>query len=113
MATATEYPHVELDESTGMPYVRGTRFKLVQIVLDRLAYNWDADEIQRQHPQLTLAQVHAALAYYYDHRTKIDALIERREREAEEFFASMPPSPLRAKLQAIKRQREFLEHDLV
>ena len=34
MRTATAYPHVELDE-TGMPYVRGTRFKVVQIVLDQ------------------------------------------------------------------------------
>ena len=106
MATATEYPHVELDETTGMPYVRGTRFKVTQIVLDRLAYNWDADEIQRQHPQLTLAQIYAALAYYHDHKEQIDALIEARERRAEEILRGLPPSPLRARLQALKRQRD-------
>jgi uncharacterized protein (DUF433 family) len=106
MATATEYPHVEVDETTGMPYVRGTRFKLVQIVLDRLAYSWDADEIQRQHPQLTLAQVHAALAYYYDHQADVDALIERRHRQAEELLKALPHSPATERLRAIKRQQE-------
>ena len=106
MATATEYPHVELEETTGMPYIRGTRFKVTQIVLDRLAYNWDADEIQRQHPQLTLAQIYAAMAYYHDHQEQLDALIEARERLSAEIFRGLPPSPLRARLQNLKRQRE-------
>ena len=102
MTTATAYPHVELDES-GMPYVRGTRFKVVQIVLDRLAYHWDADEIRRQHPQLTLGQIHGALAYYYDHQDEMHDLIERREQQAREVLASIPASPFRIKLQTLKR----------
>ena len=101
--TATAYPHVELDE-TGLPYIRGTRFKVVQIVLDRLAYDWHAEEIQKQHPQLSLGQIHSALAYYYDHRSEMDALIDRRARKADELLAANPPSQLRVKLQAIKRQ---------
>ena len=104
MRTATGYPHIEVDE-TGMPHIGDTRFKVVQIVMDRLAYHWDADEIQRQHPHLTLGQVHSALAYYYDHEAEMDELIERRRREAQEILASLPESPVRAKLQAIKRQR--------
>jgi uncharacterized protein (DUF433 family) len=104
MTTATAYPHVDLDQ-TGMPYIRGTRFKVVQIILDRLAYDWGADEIQKQHPQLTLGQVYGALAYYYDHKTEMDALIDERARKADEVLAALPPSPLRARLQAAKRQR--------
>src|SRR6188768_2391808 len=102
MTTATAYPHVELDE-TGMPFIRGTRFKVVQIVLDRLAYHWDADEIQKQHPQLTLGQIYSALAYYHDHQAEIDALIDERSRKADELLAALPPSALRSKLQAAKR----------
>jgi uncharacterized protein (DUF433 family) len=104
MSTATTYPHIEVDAS-GMPYIRGTRFKVVHIILDRLAYHWDADEIQRQHPQLTLAQIYSALAYYYDHQPQMDELIERRAQRADDLIAALPPSPVRAKLQAIKRQR--------
>ena len=105
VTTSTEYSHIEVDP-TGMPYVRGTGFKVVQIILDRLAYNWDVDEIQRQHPQLSLAQIHSALAYYHDHQAVMDDLIERRAQEAEEILANLPPSPLRARLQEAKRQRE-------
>ena len=105
MTTGTTYPHIEVDAS-GMPFIRGTRFKVITIVLDRLAYHWDADEIQRQHPRLSLAQIYNALAYYYDNQSEMDDLIARRTREADAIIASLPPSPARAKLQAIKRQRE-------
>jgi uncharacterized protein (DUF433 family) len=104
MATATAYPHVEVDEA-GMPYIAGTRFKVLQIIMDRLAYDWHADQIQHQHPQLTLGQIHSALAYYYDHEAEMHELIERRAQEAEALIAALPPSPLRAKLQAAKRRQ--------
>jgi uncharacterized protein (DUF433 family) len=104
MATATAYPHIELDQS-GMPYVRGTRTKVIEIVLDRLAHHWDADEIRRQHPHLTLAQIYNALAYYHEPEAEIDRLIEERAARAADILARLPASPLRAKLQAAKRQR--------
>ena len=104
MRTPTENPHIELNE-TGLPYVRGTQFKAVFLFLDRIAYGWDAEEIQRQHPQLTLEQVRGALAYYDGHRAEMDELLERRRRKAEEILASLPESPARARLQAIKRER--------
>lgn len=34
-----------------------------------------AEEILEAYPNLTAAQVHAALSYYYDHRAEIDAVI--------------------------------------
>ena len=37
------------------------------------------------YPQLTLAQVYAALAYYEDHRTEIDRTAEDETRNVEEF----------------------------
>jgi hypothetical protein len=35
-------------------------------VLDKLAYGWSPEEIHFQHPALSLAQIHAALSYYYE-----------------------------------------------
>jgi len=100
---ATAYPHIELN-AKGQPCLDGTRTKVVDIVLDRLAYHWDADEIQRQHPHLTLSQIYSALAYYYDHQTGVDGDIAERMRDADEFFARRPEPPFMARLRALKNQ---------
>ena len=51
--------------------------------MDYLAYGWSADEISRQHPHLTLAEVHAAMGYYYDHQQEIDAEISAELEEVD------------------------------
>ena len=71
---AVTYPHLTVDQS-GVATIAGTTTKVVEIALDRIAHHWDADEIQRQHPHLSLPQIYTALAYYYDHQTELDALI--------------------------------------
>ena len=97
--TIAAYPHIELT-AEGVAMVAGTRIKVLEVVLDRLAHHWDADEIQRQHPYLSLAQIYAALAYYHDNQEEIDRQIEERFERAESIAASQPPSVVRAKLQA-------------
>jgi len=68
--------HIHLDEQ-GVARVAGTRTKVIQIVMDKRAHGWGPEEIHAQHPHLSLADVHAALAYYYDHQTQLDSEIER------------------------------------
>jgi len=51
------------------------------------------------HPTITLAQVHAALAYYYHHKTEIDADLEEGRRFAEELKAKSGPSKLQKLLE--------------
>lgn len=41
------------------------------------------EEIVRKFGHLSLAQVHAALAYYYANKTEIDSDLEAEDREAE------------------------------
>lgn len=86
-----------------MAYVSGTQTKVIEIALDRIAHHWDADEIQRQHPHLNLAQIHAALAYYFDHQEELDNQIEEQIRFVEQSKAAAAESPLRAKLKALSR----------
>ena len=97
--TTVAYPHIEV-AAEGVALIAGTRTKVVEVVLDRLAHHWDADEIQRQHPYLSLAQIYAALAYYHDHQDEIDREIEERLERVERIAVSQPPSVVRAKLQA-------------
>ena len=58
--TAVSVSHIVLDDS-GRPWVEGTNTKVVEIVLDVLAYGWSADEIHRHDPHLPLSKIHAAL----------------------------------------------------
>ena len=84
--SAVTTSHIVLDER-GRPWVEGTNTKVVEIVQDKLAYGWDAEEIHRQHPHLPLAKIHAAFSYYYDHQSEIDAEIQRRLKFVDEMRA--------------------------
>lgn len=98
-----DYPHIEI-RSPGVAYVAGTQTKVVEIALDRIAHHWDADEIHRQHPHLSLGQIYAALAYYSDHRAELDRQIDEQLRYLESARASAGESHVRAKLKAMDRR---------
>jgi hypothetical protein len=74
-----------------------------EIALDVLAYGWSPMEIHLNHPHLTLAQTHAALTYYYDHKAALDAEIEEGLRRVEELRAGAGESPIRKRLTALGR----------
>jgi uncharacterized protein (DUF433 family) len=100
MATVAA-PHIEID-SDGVPRISGTQTKVLEVVLDRLAHHWDADEIQRQHPYLSLAQIYSALAYYHDHQAEIDHAIERSIAVSEQLRNEIGETPIRIKLRNAK-----------
>lgn len=93
MPTTATIAHILLDEH-GRPCVDDTKVKVVEIVLDHLAYGWSAETIQENHPHLSLAQAYAALAWYYDHQAEMDAEIERQGERLKAMRAAAPASPL-------------------
>jgi len=95
--STVSYPHIDLS-SNGVAFLEGTRTKVVEIALDRLSHHWDAEEIRRQHPHLTLGQIHAALAFYHDHREAFDQEIAEQLRDGDTIAARQEASLLRAKL---------------
>ncbi len=68
------------------------------MILDRVAYGWSPEEIHLQHPALSLAQIHAALTYYYDHQAELDAEIMRKLKEVEALAEAAKDSPGRRRL---------------
>ena len=96
---------IELDER-GVAWIVGANTKVKEVVLDKMAYGWSPEEMHFQHPHLSMAQVHAALAYYYEHQVEIDAQIMSDWQEVNELAAQQPESPLRQRLRQIKRERE-------
>lgn len=98
----TTYPHIEI-RAGGIPYLAGTPTKVVEIVMAHLAHEWDAAEIREQLPHLTLAQIHSALAYYYDNQREIDSDIARRSACEQESMQQFAGTEARQKLIAAKR----------
>lgn len=74
-ATATQYEHIIVGEDEA-PTIDGTTTKVVELVVEKMAYGWSPEEMRRQHPHLSLGQIHAALAYYWDHAEDMDRQIE-------------------------------------
>src|SRR5215213_6207397 len=101
MTQATAYEHIVTDE-TSVPLIEGTTTKVIELVLDVLAYGWSPDELQFQHPHLTLGQIHSALAYYWDHKEELDGDIKRRLERIEEIRREIGPSQLVERLK-VKR----------
>src|SRR5436190_14174778 len=86
----TPTAHIHLDER-GVAWIDDTNTKVIEVVLDKIAYSWSPEEIHSQHPHLSLGQIHAALSYYHDHQKELDAEIERRYRAVEEIRVQAPP----------------------
>lgn len=66
--------HIELRPNRAgalRAYVVGTRVRVQDIVSDHERHGLSPEQIAREHPHLSLAQIHAALAYYFDHRDEV------------------------------------------
>lgn len=97
LATETRYEHIVLDDA-GAPIIAGSTTKVIEVVLDKIAYGWSPEEIHIQHPNLSLGQIHSALAYYWDHQDELDLDIQRRLEEVETLRRATLPLPLLDKL---------------
>lgn len=88
-----KHPYITIQKGVcgGKPVIAGTRIKVSQIAIEFEHMGWSSDEIVQAHPHLTLAQVHDALSYYYDHTEEINAEIRASEQFVEEMRKLHPP----------------------
>lgn len=98
MLTTTNYPHIECVPGQPPRLERLPRVRVAQVVMDYLAHGWSVDVICRQYPQLQTAEVHAAMAYYFDHQAEIDADIRNEWTAAEQERRDTPRSPFLQRL---------------
>lgn len=80
----------------GKPHIVGHRITVQNIVIWHERMGLSADEIASEY-NLSLADVYAALAYYYDHQTDIDASI-RADNAFVEALRQTSPSLVAQKL---------------
>lgn len=93
----TRYEHIILNKEKA-PIIAGTKIKVIEIILDKISYGWSPEEIQYQHPHLTLGQVYSALAYYSDHQEELDHEIEGQLEHVDQMRKAAKPTPLFEKL---------------
>ena len=77
--------HIEIrpDKCGGKPCIRGTRIRVQDIYVWNELGGYSPDQIADEFPELSLADVHAALTYFWDHQNDIRQQI----REDAEFVA--------------------------
>jgi len=74
----TAYPHIVATHGTcgGRPSIDGTRIS-VQVIAEYYNHFHNVDSILESIPHLKVAEVHAALTYYFDNQEEFDEEIER------------------------------------
>jgi uncharacterized protein (DUF433 family) len=105
--TTGALPHVSVEhiaiDSKGIARIAGSRSRVSQIVVDHRQMS--AEGIVREYPHLKLADVYAALTYYYDHREQIEHEIEEGQRLVEELRPRLEKPELIEKLRERARKR--------
>jgi uncharacterized protein (DUF433 family) len=87
-APPVTYPHLTIRD--GVARIGDTRFKVKYLAASHHYQGWGAEELLKQYPDLTPAEIHAALTYFYDHRDAILAELEQEIREHEEMRRKQP-----------------------
>jgi len=87
----------------GDPRIAGHRIGVSDIAVLHVHLDTPPEEIARIY-NLSMAEIYAALAYYYDHREEIEAIIAENQRLGD----AIPADPRAAEIEAraTKRERE-------
>ena len=91
---------IEIVQGADGPEARiaGRRVRVMDVAIWSERMGMSPDDIVDDHPSLTLADVHAALAYYWDHRDEIEREIEEDRAAIAEYRRRLGPGPLAEKL---------------
>jgi uncharacterized protein (DUF433 family) len=85
-----EYIGIKPGYCGGKPHILGHRIKVKHVAIWYERMGMSPVEIVEQHPTISIAQVHAALAYYYDHQDDIKGEIAEEEWAYEELKSKQP-----------------------
>jgi uncharacterized protein (DUF433 family) len=85
MSLAADQVRSHVDDTGARPVIAGTDIKVSQIAAEYEHMGMAPDDIAEAHPHLGLAEIHAALAYYYDHQD----LIRREWVETEALISEL------------------------
>jgi uncharacterized protein (DUF433 family) len=85
-----EYIGIKPGYCGGKPHILGHRIKVEYIALMHERMGLSPAQIIEDLPTINMAQVHAALAYYYGHQDEIEADIREGDKFVEKLRAGQP-----------------------
>ena len=91
MTTPTTYEHIQTDPArcAGLAHIAGTRVRVIDVVVLH-ERGLSPEEILDSYEHLSLGQVHAALAYFYDHPEAVEDDFRRTAPDEAEFRRQHP-----------------------
>jgi len=103
MSAAVTYPHIVKEAGKPARLEKHRRTRVSMIVVDNQHWGWSAEQIVLQYPYLTLAEVYAALAYYYDNKEEIDQELAEEDAEFERYRKEQQSDPMIKRLVDIRK----------
>lgn len=102
--------HIESDPAKcgGKPVIFGTRIRVWDIYVASELEGLSPDDIVAQYPSISLADVHAALAYYWDHREAIDEQMRLADEHIDRLKKLTGQGPLAKKLGSMDIGRDSI-----
>lgn len=82
-------------------FVDGTRVRVHDVAVLAELHGQTPDQIAEALPHLSLAQIHAALSYYFDHRVEIQQELKDDAEFVERFKTLVGSGPLELRLKSV------------
>ena len=100
--------HIESrdDVCGGKPCISGTRIRVWDVYVQHEVRGLTPDEIAAQYPPISLADVHAAMAYYWDNQAAIDEQMKQADEFVDQLRAATGPGPLERKLRGMDSESD-------
>lgn len=94
-------PHVFKDRDE-VVWIDDSGYRVIDLAREHLAHGWSAEVLQENHPDLDLAQIHAALAWFYDHEREMMEEMRHREKAIDKLFSEIGESALQTRMRLVK-----------
>lgn len=103
MTVSASTEHIDIVEGGAGPkaVIHGSRIRVMDIAIWHEKMGLSADEIVEQYPTISRADVHAALAYYWDHREDI----EQRIQDERDYLAGLQADYVDPVIRKLTRMR--------
>ena len=94
------YEHVVIDQNH-VPRVGSTGMKVIHLVIAQETHGYSVPELHFQFPDISMGEVHAALAYYWDHKVELDQAIQQHDQRIEQIRLASGESPASKRLRSL------------